>query len=149
MESPNKLGIDLRERLPLPHNILSKTDLAGQSWCGAACGYTYHRGCGQCIHNSKDETYYLDYYVSARDSAESGKGFIDNRYLNYFIESINMNVGGLYRDVKVSSLPMTGISVGAVIVVGGWESQPQGEGRQEVNIFPAIPGLQSIILLFK
>jgi hypothetical protein len=56
-----------------------------------------------------------------------------NRYLNYFIESINMNVGGLYRDVKVSSLPMTGISVGAVIVVRGWESQPQGEGPQEID----------------
>jgi hypothetical protein len=44
-----------------------------------------------------------------------------------------MNVGGLYRDVKVSSLPMTGISVGAVIVVRGWESQPQGEGPQEID----------------
>jgi hypothetical protein len=60
-------------------------------------------------------------------------GFTDNRYLNYFIESINTNVGGLYRNVKVSSPPMTGISVGAVIVVGGWESQPQGEGRQSVG----------------
>src|SRR5919108_2929225 len=78
MVSPDEVGFDLRERLPLPHNILSKTDLAGQSWCGAACGYMYHRGCGQCIHNPKDETYYLDYHVSARDSAESGMGNIGN-----------------------------------------------------------------------
>ena len=56
-----------------------------------------------------------------------------NRHLNYLAESTVVNVGGLYRDVKVSSLPMTGISVGAVIVVGGWESQPQGEGPQEID----------------
>jgi NADP-dependent 3-hydroxy acid dehydrogenase YdfG len=56
-------------------------------------------------------------------------GRIDNRHLNYFAESINMNVGGFYQDVKVSSPPMTDRSVGAVVVVGGWESQPQGEGR--------------------
>jgi hypothetical protein len=60
-------------------------------------------------------------------------GFIDNRHLNYPVESINMNVGGFYQNVKVSSPPMTDRSVGAVIVVGGWESQPHGEGRQRVD----------------
>jgi hypothetical protein len=83
--------------------------------------------------NPKVEISNLNYLISIRDSAESGLGFNDNRHLNYFIESINMNVGGLYRDVKVSSPPRTGISVGAVIVVGGRESLPQGEGRQRVG----------------
>ena len=46
-----------------------------------------------------------------------------------------MNVGDSYQNVKASSQPMAGKRVGAVIVVGGWESQPHGEGRQEVNIF--------------
>jgi hypothetical protein len=60
-------------------------------------------------------------------------GRVDNRYLNYFVESINMNVGDSYQNAKASSQPMTGKRVGAVIVVGGWESQPQGEGRQRVE----------------
>jgi hypothetical protein len=29
--SPDKLGFDLRERLPLPHNILARMELAGPS----------------------------------------------------------------------------------------------------------------------
>jgi hypothetical protein len=57
-----------------------------------------------------------------------------NRHLNYLAESTVVNVGGLYRDGKVSSPPMTGISVGAAIVVGGRESQPQGEGPQEIDV---------------
>jgi hypothetical protein len=31
MVSPDKLGVDLRERLPLPHNILVRMELAGPS----------------------------------------------------------------------------------------------------------------------
>jgi hypothetical protein len=54
----------------------------------------------------------------------------DNRHLNSFVESMDVNVGGSGRDVKANSLPMPVQSVGGVIVVGGWESQPQGEGRQ-------------------
>jgi hypothetical protein len=75
----------------------------------------------------------LNYPISIRDSAKSGLGFHDNRHLNYLVESINMNVGDSYRNVKASSQPMTGKRVGAAIVVGGWESQPQGEGRQRVG----------------
>jgi hypothetical protein len=133
MVSPDEVGFDLRERLPLPHNILSKTDLAGQSWCGAACGYMYHRGCGQCIHNPKDETYYLDYHVSARDSAESGMGHIGNHYLTYRAEYIHANVGELNRNDKVNRLPMSGLAVGAIIVLGAWESHVHGEGSQSVR----------------
>jgi hypothetical protein len=85
------------------------------------------------VANPKVEISNLNYLISIRDSAKSGLGFRDNRHLNYFVESINMNVGDSYQNVKASSQPMTGKRVGAVIVVGGGESQPQGEGRQRVD----------------
>ncbi len=83
--------------------------------------------------NPKVEISNLNYLIFIRDSAKSGLGFGDNRHLNYFVESINMNVGDSYQNVKTSRQSMTGKRVGAVIVVGGWESQPQGEGRQRVE----------------
>jgi hypothetical protein len=95
---------------------------------------------GRCTSDSpvlarKVEISNLNYLISIRDSAKSGLGFSDNRHLNYFVESIDMNVGDSYQNVKASSQPMTGKRVGAVIVVGGWESQPQGEGRQRVGSY--------------
>ncbi len=92
-----------------------------------------YRGWLGFITNPKVEINDLNYLISIRDSAKSGMGFMDNRHLNYFAESIYMNVGDSYQNVKASSQPMTGKRVGAVIVVGGWESQPQGEGRQRVE----------------
>jgi len=68
-----------------------------------------------------------------RDSAKSGLGQIGNRHLHYLVESISMNVGGSGQNVKASSLPMSDLSVGGSIVVGGWESQPQGEGSQKFD----------------
>jgi hypothetical protein len=92
-----------------------------------------YRGWLVLITNLKVEINDLNYLISIRDSAKSGMGFMDNRHLNYFAESIYMNVGDSYQNAKVSSQPMTGKRVGAVIVVGGWESQPHGEGRQRVE----------------
>ena len=80
----------------------------------------------------KVPTGYLIYPVGVRDTAKSGIGRMGNRYLRYLAESISVNVGGLR--VEVSSPPMKHASVGAAIVVGGWESQPQGEGPQVVGI---------------
>ena len=94
-----------------------------------------YRGWLQSLTNPKVEISNLNYLISIRDSAKSGLGFTDNRHLNYFAESINMNGGGFYQDVKVSSPPMTDRSVGGVVVVRARESRVQGEGRQEVNIF--------------
>ena len=54
-------------------------------------------------------------------------GFMDNRHLNYLVESITMNVGDSQQNVKESSPQRSVVRVGAVIVVGGWESQPHGE----------------------
>jgi hypothetical protein len=82
---------------------------------------------------SPTEASHLTYLASAWDSAESGLGCIDNCHLHYFAESVFVNVGGSSQGVKVSSLPILEGRVGAVIVVGGWESQPHGEGRQGVG----------------
>jgi hypothetical protein len=38
MVSPDKLGFDLRERLPLPHNILARMELAAHPEVGQPAG---------------------------------------------------------------------------------------------------------------
>jgi hypothetical protein len=82
----------------------------------------------------KDEADHLIHSASVRDTAKSGIGCAGNRHLTYLAESIFVNVGGCYRDAKVSSPPMLDSSVGAAIVVRAWESQAQGEGPQSVGI---------------
>ena len=66
---------------------------------------------------------------------------MDNRHLNYLVESIFVNVGEPYENVKGSSHPMSHMEVGGVIVVGGvtttlgdGSTVSQGEGRQEVDV---------------
>jgi hypothetical protein len=75
-----------------------------------------YRGWLYRITNPKVEISHLNYLISIRDSAKSGMGFTDNRHLNDHAESINMNVGDSYQNVKASSQPMAGKRVGAVIV---------------------------------
>ena len=80
-----------------------------------------------CICTSlKVEASHLNYLASIRDSAESGLGHQDNRHLNYFVESIFVNVGGSY--LEMSSPSMKSKSVGGFIVVGARESRVHGEG---------------------
>jgi hypothetical protein len=86
------------------------------------------------IASPKDLTGHLIYPVSGRDSSKRGLGCGGKCHLNYLAESILVNVGGRYQDAKVSSPQMLDSGVGAVIVVRGWESQPQGEGPQSVGI---------------
>jgi hypothetical protein len=81
----------------------------------------------------KDDAEHLSYPASGRDTAKSGIGCSDNRHLSYLAKSITVNVGGLQRNEKVSSPPMSVVSVGAAIVVRAWESQAQGEGPQSVG----------------
>lgn len=87
--------------------------------------------------SSKDEASHLSYLASIRDSAKSGLGRQDNRHLNYFAESILMNMGDPQQDIKESSPPMTVVGVGATIVVRARESRVHGEGLQFVGIFQA------------
>ena len=56
-----------------------------------------------------------------------------NRRLQYLVEFISVNVGGSDRNVKASSLSMSGMSGGGSIVLGARESRVQGEGSQGVN----------------
>ncbi len=59
------------------------------------------------------------YFFPVRDTAKSGIGCLDNRHLNYLVESIFVNVREPRKDAKGSSHPMLTGEVGAVIVVGG------------------------------
>ena len=83
---------------------------------------------------------YLNYPADSRDTAKSGMGRIGNRRLPYFAEFISMNVGGSYRNVKESSPLRSGMSVGGLRVVGGWESQPQGEAA--IRSLEMTPGVR-------
>ena len=140
MVSSNEADFDLRETPPLPRNILQ--DL------GLSQGYTGQRMSPRILPCSKGyrswllvstslkvSASHLTYLADMRDSAKSGLGHCDNRHLNYLVESIAVNVGGSCRNVKASSPPMPGESVGGVIVLGAQESCVQGEGRQGVNTF--------------
>jgi hypothetical protein len=65
---------------------------------------------------------------------EERLGSVISHHLTTFVESTIMNVGGSGMNAKVSSPPMKRMGVGGVIVLGGWESRLQGEGRQLVGI---------------
>src|SRR5438874_13284115 len=59
-----------------------------------------YRGWLREYTNSKVEISNLNYLIFIRDSAKSGLGFVDNRHLNYFVESINMNAGDPQQNVN-------------------------------------------------
>jgi hypothetical protein len=140
MVSSNEADFDLRESFPLSRNILHACERNAYGSTGQRtsrevvhCPTDYRGWLGH--HTSqKVPTGNLNYPVSVRDSAKSGTGHKDNRHLNYLVESISVNVGGSDQNVKASSLPMSGLSVGGVIVVGARESRVQGEGHQFVGI---------------
>ena len=133
MVSPDKLGFDLRERLPLPHNILVRMELAAHPDVGQPAGTCTTEVVKHRIHNPKDEACDLDYHVSAGDTAKSGVGrLVTSTYVVAF-EDIHTNVGDLSQDAKVNCPPMPASGVGAIIVVGGRESLPHGKGWQLVG----------------
>jgi hypothetical protein len=138
--SPNEASFDLRERSPLPRNILHTREMTAHEYtgqranpkpCAIAEGY---RGWVVIAPSPKVSADNLSYPADARDTAKSGKGRSGNRHLHHLAESISVNVGGSYRDVKASSLPMPDRSVGGAIVLGARESRVQGEGHQSVGI---------------
>jgi hypothetical protein len=139
MVSSTEAGFDLREMFPLPRNTLHNQEMTILSNTGqrtnpmiieTSKGY---RGWLSHPTNLKVSAGNLYYPAGVRDTTKSGTGREDNRHLHYLVESISVNVGGFYPDVKASSRPMSGRGVGAAIVVRGWESQPQGEGPQSVG----------------
>ena len=138
--SSNEAGFDLRETRPLPRNMLHSWKMRSLADTGQRTNLkvpscpTGYRGWLHYSTSPKVSTGYLNYPADVRDTAKSGIGHNDNRHLNDLAESTFVNVGGLCRNVKASSLPMIGISVGGVIVLGARESLAHGEGRQFVGI---------------
>jgi hypothetical protein len=130
MVSPDKLGFDLRERLPLPHNILARMELAAHPDVGQPAGTRTAEVVKHRTHNPKDEACYLDYHASAGDTAKRGIGRLATSTYVVAFEYIHTNVGELSQDAKANRPPRPDSGVGAIIVVGGWESQPHGEGWQ-------------------
>jgi hypothetical protein len=132
--SANESGFYLRETSLLSHNILSTGGVVTAGDVGQRTNLDVSRLLkGYCV--LQVGAGYPIYPAPVRDSAKSGLGSAANRYLNYPVESVCVNTGGSYPDIKTSSLSMPEKSVGGVIVVGARESRVQGEGRQEVNIF--------------
>jgi hypothetical protein len=64
---------------------------------------------------------------------EERLGLDKSRHLRVSAECIIVNVGGSDMNGKVCSPPMPYQSVGGVIVLGGRESRPHGEGRQPLG----------------
>jgi hypothetical protein len=137
--SSNKVDFDLREITPLSRNILHTLEVTNRVY-GIA-------------NESKDSIHFQGHRVrlipntgtkgSNRQPEIPCKhsGFrrerhrsTDNHHLNYLVESISMNVGDSHQNVKASSLPMSDVRVGGVIVVRAWESHAHGEGHQFVGI---------------
>ena len=141
MVSSNKADFNLRESHTLPCNILHNWGLTPLIDTWQRMSLTQRQMWRETtkvretsVLTTKAPIDYLTYSIGIRDSAESGLGYRDNRHLNHLVESIHVNVGGSPLNVKVSSLPMSVESVGAVIVVRDRESLSHGEGPQPVGI---------------
>ena len=126
MVSPTEAGFDLREMKPLPGPCPMDRQRSpdpvskGLAPLGSACDTQGQALADAPVSPAKD-----------RDSAERGWGRPGNRRLNHSIESICVNMGGASWDAKARSRLMPTRRVGVARVLGAWESQAQGEGRQE------------------
>lgn len=141
--SPYEAGFNLREIEPLSrtlHKALQRlTGLrTNPDAISYLTGYFF-----LALASLEVEAGHLSYPASVRDSAKSGLGCRGNRHLPYLAESFFVNVGDSLQNAKVSSPPMSEVSVGATIVVRDWESQSHakhrcrclaGEGSQSVGI---------------
>lgn len=127
-ESSNEVGLDLREFLPLPRNILHSPRVASRILYGVANesnGKRLARGLSRlALTNPPISTDNLSYPVGVRDTTKSGSGLpITTSYLISF-KSLPTNVGGSYQNAKESSPLMSGMSVGGVIVCA-WQRVSQ------------------------
>jgi hypothetical protein len=133
----NEVTKDLRESVPLLRNNLHarKLDIRGSDRIQAQ---TMMARISEAVYSQLTAT--KDGAGSPRlPSLRSGFrkeriGSVISHRLRDSAKSVYVNVGGSGMDAKVSSPPMTCQSVGGVIVLGGRESRPHGEGRQLVGI---------------
>jgi hypothetical protein len=105
MVSSNKAGFNLRENEPLSRNTLhTPQEFTRQRTNPTALCYPMGYRSRSLTHTgSKVEAGHLIYPVSVRDTAKSRMGCRDNCHLNYLVEFIIVNVGGLQRNAKASS----------------------------------------------
>jgi hypothetical protein len=140
MVSASEASFNLRESLPLPRNILHTRERDAHRYTGQRTSPRTHvSSTGYqtwLLHSTKLKVSagYLNYPADVRDTAKSGMGYRDNCHLNDLAESIFVNVGGSYWNVKASSLPMSDERVGGAIVLGAWESHVHGKGHQEKDV---------------
>jgi hypothetical protein len=92
-----------------------------------------YRGWTDPITNQKVEISNLNYLISIRDSAKNGLGLWDNRHLNYFVESICVNVGDSQQNVNERRSSEVCCESRSRHSSRRLESQSQGEGRQRVG----------------
>jgi hypothetical protein len=139
MERSSEVDLDLRENVPLSRNTLhTQGEILSETGQQMRLGNRFlcldYRHWSELPTSTKVEISNLNYLISIWDSAESGLGLTDNHLLNYFAESISMNVGGPLQNVNESSPQMSDVGVGVVIVVGTRENLAHGEGPQFVEI---------------
>src|SRR5262245_30159402 len=137
MVSSNEVNLNLREKGPLPRNILHSQESFPEVYGAAnACGgfASARPRLGNGLSQPKGCQRSPGHPLTVRDTAKSGMGCMENHHLPYLVESISMNVGGSLADAKISSRSMLPKSVGAAIVLGAGESPVQGEGPQSVGI---------------
>ena len=134
MVSSNEVSVNLREKGPLPRNILH-TEESCPAVYGAASVCTGSASARPRLGNGLSQLKGCQrspgHPLTARDSAKSGLGCMENHHLTYLVESIYVNVGGSGADAKISSRSMRHESVGAAIVLGARESRVQGEGARQ------------------
>ena len=82
--------------------------------------------------SSKDVSGQPDVPADRSGFREERLGSMISRHLNTSAESIGVNVGG--PCVEGCSPPRKCMGVGGVIVLGGRESRPHGEGRQGIDV---------------
>jgi hypothetical protein len=106
--SANEASFNLRETSPLSRNILLSWEMNAPADTGQRTSPkvvlipTDYQGWFHTSTSPKVSAGHLNYPADVRDTAKSGIGYIDNRHLNDLVESISVNVGGSYRNDKVS-----------------------------------------------
>jgi hypothetical protein len=147
MVSANEAGFNLREMSPLPRNILHSLGVTTQAETGRRPHPLIRaismddRGWLLCIISPKDVRGQLDLPSDRSGYREERDGLLANRHLNDLAESITMNVGGPCG--KGCSPPMKRMGVGGIIVLGGRENRPHGEGCQLVGISKQISRMKT------
>jgi hypothetical protein len=136
MASANEVGLDLREMGPLPHKNLLIHGVVTVDDMGQRTNLGVSRLLPRLPDSFMGGSKLLSLPGSRSGYCAEQEWSAANRCLHGLVESVSVNAGGSDMNVKVSSPPMTYQSVGGAGVLRGWESRPQGEGGQGIDIVP-------------